>query len=231
MSMTDTILIGEVQAIPMSKPLYTDNLIMCGLLVCAFVIAIVLSDRKHYFARLLKDFFLPRETRIEGNRTTDVIYLRTFMYAISLASTAMILALYVSGCSLVDMNRGALWLTAGVTVSLFYILKILVFATTNRIFFDSTTTKAWEQGYACWTTLSCIPLFLMAVIAVFFNLGPKSIVCMFAVGLILLEICLLYKAFHIFSAKKYGILQIFIYLCTLELMPLLIAAKALVLFV
>lgn len=100
--MADTILIGEVQAIPMSKPLYTDNLIMCGLLVCAFVIAIVLSDRKHYFARLLKDFFLPRETRIEGNRTTDVIYLRTFMYAISLASTAMILALYVSGCSLVD---------------------------------------------------------------------------------------------------------------------------------
>ena len=37
--------------------------------------------------------------------------------------------------------------------------------------------------------------------------------------------------YYIFSAKKYGILQIFVYLCTLELMPLLAAAKALVLFV
>ena len=231
MSIAATILIGETQAIPVSKPLYTDNLIMCGLLACAFIIAIVLSDRKHYFARLLKDFFLPRETRIEGNRTTDVIYLRIFMYTISLASTSLIWVLYASGDSAEDMNRGVLWLTAGAVISLFYILKLLIFATTNRIFFDPTTTKAWEQGYACWTTLSCIPLYLLATITVFFNLTPKSILFLLTTCVIILEMCLLYKAFHIFSTKKYGILQIFIYLCTLELMPLLVAAKALVLFV
>ena len=39
---------------------------------------------------------------------------------------------------------------------------------------------------------------------------------------------LFFKAFHIFLAKKYGGLQLFVYLCTLELIPLLLVGKALV---
>ena len=230
MSTADTTFVGEIQAIPLSQPHYADDFTMCGLLVCTLIIAIILSDRKFYYSRLLKDFFLPRETRVEGSRTTDVVYMRIFMYGVSLASTALLLALYASDMPLGKMGHGVLWL-AGAAISLFYILKVLIFAATNRIFFDASTTKTWEQSYACWTILSCIPLYLLATIAVFFDLTAKSILLLLASGGILLEMCLLYKAFHIFSAKKYGILQIFVYLCTLELMPLLVAAKALVLFV
>ena len=222
--------VSQVQAIPASQPHYANNLWVCGILVCTFILAIVLSDRKHYLARLLKDFFLPRENTIEGVRTTNIVYLRIFMYSISLVTTALLVALYASEKSF-DMTPGRLWLIATIAISLCYILKILIFAITNRIFFDPSTTKTWEQGYACWSILSSIPLYLLATITVFFNLPSQAIFILLGICMVLLEICLLYKAFHIFSSKKHGILQIFVYLCTLELMPLLVIGKALVLFV
>ncbi len=229
--MEEGILIEQVQAIPALYPYYANDVLTCGILSCTLILAVVLSDRKHYFSRLLKDFFLPRENMIEGVRTTNIIYLRLFMYAISITSPALILTLYISGINREIIQYGTLWLITSVAILFFYLLKILLFAITNRIFFDSTTTKTWEQGYACWSILSGIPFYLLATISIFLNLPSQAILSLLISLIALLEMCLLYKAFHIFSTKKYGILQIFIYLCTLELMPLFLAGKALVLFV
>ena len=229
MSISNTIL--QIQAIPISQPHYANDLWVRGILACTFCMAAVLSDRKHYLAHLLKGFFLPRENAIEGVRTSNIVYLRISMYLVSLASASLLLALYVSGKTPTAMDAGMLWLTAGIGIGLFYLLRIGLFAITNRIFFDPATTKTWEQSYASWTILSSIPLFLMAVAAIFFNFTPKAIFLLLVIGGGALEMCLLYKAFHIFSVKKYDILQIFVYLCTLELMPLLVVGKALVLFV
>ena len=230
--MVDTIaLVERVQGILAPQPYYADNLWLCGLLACTFILSVVLSDRKGFLAGLLREFFLPRESAIKSVRTTNVVYLRAGMYVVSLASTAMLLAMYMSAESLLAMGGGMLWLLSAVAVSLFYFLRMALFIATNRIFFDSSTIIAWEQSYACWTILAGIPFYLITLVAVFFDLSSFSILTLSIVALVLLEICLLYKAFHIFSAKKYGILQIFVYLCTLELMPLLVAGKALVLFV
>lgn len=229
MSTINTLLL--VQAIPAAQPHYTNNFMVCCTLVCTFILSIVLSDRKHYLAQQLKGFFLPRENTIEGVRTTSIVYLRFSMYIVSLSSTALLLTTFAAGKPLSLMGYGKIWLTASVAIAAFYLLKGLLFIITNRIFFDSTTTTMWEQSYACWTILTSIPLYLLAVVAIFFNLPSNIVLALFTIGLALLEICLLYKAFHIFSVKKYGILQIFIYLCSLELMPLLVAGRALVLFV
>ena len=231
MSTTSAILVEQIQAIPVSPPHHADNLVTCGILLCAFMLATVFSDRKHYFFRLLKNFFLPRENAIEGIRTTNIVYQRIFMYIVGFVSTALLLTLYAWDKPFGSMGHGMLWFTASVSIALFYLLRRGIFAITNRIFFDTTTTKAWEQSYACWTILSGVPLYLLAVAVLFLNIPAQLVLPLLATCFALLEICLLYKAFHIFSAKRYGILQIFIYLCTLELMPLLVAGKALVSFV
>ena len=231
MEPADTITLAEqVQAIPAARPHYANDFWMCGILLCAFILAIVLSDRKRYFAHLLQDFFRPREQAIEGTRTTNIVYMRIGLYFVGLTSIALLLSIYTAELPTATMPPLHLCLSAGGAVMLFYLLRILLFATTNRIFFDPSTTTVWEQSYANWTLLSAIPLYLLCVAALFFNLSSSAILSLLIIGVILLEICLLYKAFHIFSTKKYGILQIFIYLCTLELMPLLVAGKALVLF-
>ena len=231
MNATSTILVDQIQAMPVSQPHHANDLVTCGILLCAFMLATVFSDRKHYFYRLLKNFFLPRENTIEGIRTTNVVYQRLFMYIVGFVSTALLLTLYAWDKPFDFMGHGMMWFITSLSTALFYLLRRGIFAITNRIFFDASTTKAWEQSYANWTILSSVPLYLLAVVVLFLDIPTQSVLPLLAICFALLEICLLYKAFHIFSAKRYGILQIFIYLCTLELMPLLVAGKALVLFV
>ena len=224
MEIADTLVWAErVQGIIAPKPHYADDLWMVGLLVCTFVLAAVLSDRKHYFAHLLREFFLPRERSVEGTRTTNVVYMRAGLYLVSLSSLSLLLSVCASSVSEVAQGHATLWLWAGGGVAVFYLLKLLLFA--------DSTTATWEQSYAGWTILSAIPLYLLCGTSLFFNLSSHAILLLIGIVGGMLEICLFYKAFHIFSAKKHGILQIFVYLCTLELMPLLVAAKALVLFV
>ena len=232
MEIADTLVWAErVQGIVASRPHYADDLWMVGLLVSTFVLATVLSDRKRYFAHLLREFFLPRERAVEGTRTTSVVYMRAGLYLVALSSLSLLFAVCASNLSEVTQGHAALWLWAGGGVAAFYLLKLLLFAATNRIFFDYSTTATWEQSYAGWTILAAIPLYLLCVVSLFFNLSSHAILLLLGIVGGLLEICLFYKAFHIFSAKKHGILQIFVYLCTLELIPLLVAVKALVLFV
>ena len=222
---------STIQGIPAPQPYYADDFMVCGILMCTFIMAAVLSDRKHYFVRLLKAFFLPRESSMEGVRTTDIIHLRVSMYVVSLSSMALLLTAAVASTPSETMNYGQFWLLSVASVALFYLLRLGVFSLTNRIFFDSATTTAWEQAYACWTLLSSIPFYLLAIAVIFFNLSPHVVLLLLTVCVALLQIWLLYKAFHICSMKKDGILQIFVYLCALELMPLLVVGKALVLFV
>jgi len=220
-----------VGAIPASKPYYADNLCICALLACTLILSAVLSDRKDYLGNLLRDFFLPRENAIKGMRTTNIVYMRAGMYAVALVSVAILLSSCMSAGVSVAMGGIVGWLLGVAAVASFYLLRKLLLVVTNRIFFEPSTVATWEQSYSNWTILSSVPLYLIAVTAVFFDLSSSVVFMLLAIGLGALEICLLYKAFHIFSAKKYGILQIFVYLCTLELMPLLVVGKALVLFV
>ena len=227
--MVDATLTEHIQAIPTSSPHYSNELWVVGVLVCTFILGAVFSDRKHYYAHLLRDFFLPRERAVEGTRTTTVVYMRMGMYLVGLFSVSLLLAMAFEN-SIVMMGDFYLWTLIGGIVALCYLLKVLIFATTNRIFFDPTTVALWENSYAVWTVLSSFPLYLLCLCVLFFNVSSQFILLLLGTGIVMLEICLLYKAFHVFSSKKYGILQIFVYLCSLELMPLLVAGKALVLF-
>ena len=229
-NMMGVTLTEQIQAIPVSSPHYANELWVVGVLVSTFILGAVFSDRKHYYIRLLRDFFLPRERAVEGARTTTIAYMRMGMYLVGLSSVSLLVAIAFEDSSIM-VGQAYLWLLIGGVVLLCYLVKVLIFAATNRIFFDHSTVALWEYSYAAWTILASVPLYLLCVCVLFFNIPPRFIFLLLGIGVVVLEICLLYKAFHIFSSKKYGILQIFVYLCTLELMPLLVVGKALVLFV
>ena len=179
---------------------------------------------------MLKAFFLPHENAIEGHRVTNVFYMRVTMLLFSLLMFALLLSLGVQESCFMAWGRGCLWLILGGGVLALYLLKQLLFAFVNWVFYDRQGVMAWMNCYASWTILMGVPLFLLAVIAVFANLSSQNVLLMLAIGVIAFEMCLFFKGFYIFSSKKYGILQLFVYLCTLELIPLLLVGKALVLY-
>lgn len=232
MNSEDTIMLAErIQGIPASQPLYADDFMVCILIVCGIILAAVISDRKHFLARLLKGFFLPREIIVEHVRTTNVFYMRMEMSLVAFSSVGLLLTGCLSSKPLPIESTGLIWLLATSVTLLFHHLRVLLFVMTDRIFLDKATLVSWERNYSNWALLSSIPLYFSAIVAIFSDLAPHTILWLLGICVVLIEICLLYKAFCIFSERKHGILQLFLYLCTLELIPLLVAAKVLVLFV
>ena len=95
-------------------------------------------------------------------------------------------------------------------------------AIVNAILFTPPQTKVWNQVYTDTFIILGIALFIFAIVSTFFRLSV-SVLSIIALTLAALaEIWLAVKAFHIFFAKKYGSLQIIVYLCTLEWIPLLV---------
>lgn len=229
--MGDELAIGWVEQVQedfASMPLYTNDWLVGGLIIGFFVLSAVLSDKNAFLGNMLKAFFLPHESSIEGSRVTSIFYMRVSMLLFSLLMLSLLLFLAVPETCFAVLGRGRLWLilSGGVLVS--YLLKQLLFAFVNWVFYDRQRIGAWMGSYASWIILMGIPLFLLAVIAVFANFSSQNVLLMLTIGVIIFEMCLFFKSFYIFSSKKYGILQLFVYLCTLELIPLLLVGKLLV---
>lgn len=108
-----------------------------------------------------------------------------------------------------------------------YLLKQVLFHAVNLVFFDQQHSLSWRNTYRDWLMVIGIVSYLLATVAVFLDLSHIMIAILAVIGVALAEICLFFRTFYIFCPKKHGVLQLIVYLCTLEIMPLLLAGKAL----
>ena len=218
-----------IEGIPIIGSLYANDLFVCILLACFFLIAAVLASNENVLSNILENFFKPREHT--GTKTTSALYLRLSMYGVCFISTALFLTVYLVHQGSLDTTQGNRilpLLLAGIIIA--YLLKLALFKAVNWVFFDKAHTLSWEQSYADWTLISGIIMYVIALIAVLLDFSAHTLSIWAIAYLVLIEICLFFKSFHIFCIKRYGSLQLIVYLCTLELIPLLLAGKVLVLY-
>ncbi len=100
--------------------------------------------------------------------------------------------------------------------------KASVYWIVNWIFSDFDRCLKWNTAYFFIISIFSLIVFPFSLVKIFFQLDCSTI---FFVSLILLaiyKILLICKLTIIFRPKKYGILLIFLYFCTLEIMPALI---------
>lgn len=221
----------KVQGIMNDAPLCTNNCLILTLLVCFFILSAVLADKDNFLGNMLKGFFLPRENSEDAPNTIRRLYMRIGMLSVLCISLALLLSVYVTQMTgSTSPNLQMTLLFSALLIGL-YIIKQGLFWVVNMTFFDRHRAVLWHNSYISWLALSSIPTFLFALFVVFIDPNPNTTTWLAFAMLFFTGIGLFFKAFHIFLAKKYGGLQLFVYLCTLELMPLLFLGKALVLYV
>lgn len=110
----------------------------------------------------------------------------------------------------------------GITL-LFYLFKLLTFEFIGHVFFNLKQLRSFKQAYSGLVYLLSALLFLVLIVKIY---RPESwFVPLDAVAMGLMVgfyILLLIKVFHIFYAKILDVLYIFLYLCTLEILPLFV---------
>ena len=219
-----------VQSIPTISSLYADNGFVVVLFVCFFIIAAVLSDRGGYLVKMYKSYFLPHQATEDSVATTITFYMKLGLYVNAFLCATVCIAAYVD--KTVDegvTNIRILGILLGVVIAV-YLAKRGLYKMVNWVILCKTEIVAWKLAYTQWTLLSGILLYPITLIAVCMDFCSRTIAILLTVYLVVVEMCLLFKAFQIFLTKKYGSLQLFAYLCALELVPLLILGKALVIY-
>lgn len=220
--------------IPLPYQLWRDDWITSLVLMCFFMLVFIGNKIKSRFIPQFKDFFFPLRNKsvvddgeVTIERHADVI----LMLIMSMMGS---LAFFIYTQSRMNFSMGQIspYMLIGLYIGLwiaYFIFKTLLSQFVNWIFFDKTSRKSWRKSNSFLISVESMLLFPVAIITVYFNLSLViSCWIILLIGIITKSL-LFYKTYQIFFGKFYGILHLFVYFCTLEMMPLLVTLKVLTL--
>ena len=92
----------------------------------------------------------------------------------------------------------------------------------NIVFFENQKRQQWTWALTFIIALEGVALFPAVMLQVYFNLSMKNVVYYFIFILILAKLLTFYKCWGIFFKQNRIFLQIILYLCALEIVPMLV---------
>ena len=111
---------------------------------------------------------------------------------------------------------------------LFYILKMLLYDFINWVFFDKVKCKRWNEINILVISIQGLCFYAIACLCIYGNFDTNTGILSTLCVIILAKLLLFYKSFHIFFMNLRGLCHNILYLCTLEITPLLILCKVLI---
>lgn len=197
------------------------------LLLCALLLCGILRRMKGKVRDLLRSFFFPIPGKKDDPTAEDPVGLATRLMAVMLLTISATLATFVftqSDVSYYPFPETPYLLLAVFAVAwlLFFLMKRLAFGFVNWIFFRSEKIFTWTRANTLLLTVESLLMLFLALAAVFLPVRSDGLMMATLVVLAFVKILLLFKTYQIFFPKLYGTLHLFVYFCTLEMMPLLV---------
>ena len=134
---------------------------------------------------------------------------------------------YVADTYLLDSPYELSTIYFGVFV-VYFLLKSIIYLLVNAIFFESKKNKQmlWTQSFIA--ALEGMAFFPVIVMQIYLDFSMQTVVYCFIFILVIAKLMTFYKCWVIFFRQVGVFLQIILYLCALEIIPLLILGGVLV---
>ena len=100
-------------------------------------------------------------------------------------------------------------------------MKALLYTGVNLVFFDSKKNEQWLRTTLFLNGAIGVFLFPAVMLLTYFDVSPKTIIYYLIIVLVFVKILTFYKCSAIFFRQNVLYLQIILYFCTLEIIPLL----------
>ncbi len=211
-----------------SRSNYPSDWIVLSFLGCFIILAWV---QFFYFKRMKQILYAPLSQRFlnlltkEGNLFKERISIAlTLVYLFSYSLfLSLILKEYVPG-HLARFGAPQVFALCAVATSLFWMLKIYIISLLGTVFRTYFTTKDYLQNILVSIFTTGLILLPLLILTIFLHSDILLYITM-------ISICLLYifrvmRGYFIgISMKKFSYLFLFVYLCTLEILPLLVILK------
>ncbi len=210
---------------PFPYTIKSDSAITALLLACFLLVLVGLSKSRRFIIRQTKGFF--NEHRKQDSDTSETSNEYRFQFLLVL-QTCLLLALlaFIYTQELVDTtfffvsNYLQIAVFFGVFV-VYFTLRALIYWGVNSVFFDGASNSVWLRSLLFVTSIEGVALFPLVVVLAYTELPALNGAIYLCFVIILVKILLFYKCFVTFFIQKVFRLQIILYFCTLEIMPLL----------
>ena len=103
----------------------------------------------------------------------------------------------------------------------YFLVKRMTSSFINWIFFQKEKTFTWQRANTFLVTMEAMFFLVLALVVEYLPIPAEEVLIMSLILVVIVTILLLFKTYQIFFPKMYGTLHLFVYFCTLELVPLL----------
>lgn len=205
--------------------LRNDIFITSTLLICFFAALFIITRFLHVLLIQLKNFFYNRDRNetILLNRDSEM---KTQTYVNLLTSFLVaIMFLHYTSYAMPDVfNRISpykLLLLNTCICFAFLLTKFIGYQITNWTFFSQQNKGQWNNIYNLLTLIKAISYFLLTLVIVYFDLPIHVSIWILSFLIFTFILLLSFKAKQIFFNYNLALIHLFLYLCTLEIIPLL----------
>ncbi len=210
---------------PVPYTVHADNLMTGLLLLCFIMIVVAFSSVKDFLLHQFKSFFyFSRDVSSEVSETA--VEFRFQFFLVMLASLLISLlfyfyTLYYIGETYILRSPYYLILIYWGIIMGYYLLKAILYTIVNLVLFDSKRNKQWMRSFLFISSVEGILMFPIMMINGYFDISVASASVYVLVVLTIIKILTFYKCFIIFFSRNVVKLQIILYFCALEIVPLL----------
>ena len=202
-----------------------DSTITALLLVCFIVAMIAFANTRRFIGRQARHFFRePRSGAAELSETTSEFRSQFFFMLLTCLLLSLISFLYtlerVADTFVLSSQYQLLGIFFGIFVA-YFAIRMLVYWIVNSVFFGARASARWLKLLLFLTSAEGFALFPSVMLQAYFDMSVRNTVAYTALVIILVKILLFYKSFVMFFKQKNFFLQIILYFCALEIMPLL----------
>ncbi len=201
-----------VEVEPIALTLRNDTIISSFLILCFVVATLAIGQTKGYLIREIKSFPYPR------NYSNFFCSALEMNYKLVLClQTIIMLALLLY----IEFGKQTFWTYLGYSAG-YMLLRFLLYMLANWTFFKDKDNENWMHTLMFITTLEGILFFFVALLGVYTNCPPSYVFIIFLIVVAFIKFLTLFKCWTIFFYRFSGFFHFILYLCALEVTPLLL---------
>ena len=201
--------------------------VITSFLLLFFILAVMAYARvRGFFTRQAKNFFQqPREgastmteTGSEARFQVYIVFLTSFMFA----TLYYFYSLHYHGDAYVLSSQYYLIFIFWAIFLLYFLMKMALYTLVNGVFFGGKRNLQWIKSLLFVIALEGLISFPAVVMGPYFDMPIRNVEIYFAIVLTIVKLMTFYKCYLIFFRQNVVSLQIILYLCALEIVPLMV---------
>ena len=113
-------------------------------------------------------------------------------------------------------------------IAVYFIVKLILYSFVNNVFFDNKKNVQWIKSQMFLESIEGMALFPSVMLYAYFDVSIGNTLIYLAFIVALVKLLTFYKCYSIFFGKISAFLQIILYFCALEMIPLITLWESLV---